>query len=61
MPGFIKCHGHDHEPVIIGVARDVPLTTWLDEAVNPYTEFITAKHDEIKEKLKRIYIVYELQ
>ncbi|MHA2105498.1 MAG: amidohydrolase family protein [Candidatus Hodarchaeales archaeon] len=51
LPGFIKCHGHDHEPVIIGVARDVPLTTWLDEAVNPYTEFVTSKHDEIKEKL----------
>ena len=37
IPGFVKGHGHDHESVLIGVARDVPLTTWLDEAVNIFT------------------------
>lgn len=40
LPGFIKCHGHDHESALIGVARDVPLTTWLDEAINIFTGFM---------------------
>ncbi|MFQ5980556.1 MAG: amidohydrolase family protein [Candidatus Heimdallarchaeota archaeon] len=46
LPGFVKTHGHDHESVLIGVARDLPLTTWLDNAVNLFTGFL---HDEQKE------------
>ena len=37
MPGFVKAHGHDHESPIIGIAKDVPLTPWLDRAVNLFT------------------------
>ncbi|HON57491.1 MAG TPA: hypothetical protein PLJ38_10785, partial [bacterium] len=33
LPGFVKAHGHDHESPIIGIAKDVPLTPWLDKAV----------------------------
>jgi 5-methylthioadenosine/S-adenosylhomocysteine deaminase len=44
LPGFVKAHGHDHESPIIGIAKDVPLTTWLDSAVNLYTGFL---HNEI--------------
>ena len=40
LPGFVKAHGHDHESPIIGIAKDVPLTTWLDSAVNLYTGFL---------------------
>jgi 5-methylthioadenosine/S-adenosylhomocysteine deaminase len=43
LPGFIKAHGHDHESPIIGIAKDVPLTTWLDEAVNLFTGFLHSK------------------
>ncbi|HOE26075.1 MAG TPA: amidohydrolase family protein [bacterium] len=41
LPGFVKAHGHDHESAIIGVAKDQPLTAWLDNAVNPFTGFLT--------------------
>ncbi len=34
LPGFVKAHGHDHESPIIGIAKDQPLTHWLDHAVN---------------------------
>src|SRR3990167_9154381 len=37
MPAFVKAHGHDHEQPIIGIAKDEPLTSWLDHAVNPFT------------------------
>ena len=39
-PSFVKAHGHDHEQPLIGIAKDEPLTAWLDHAVNPYTGFI---------------------
>ncbi|OLS20015.1 MAG: Atrazine chlorohydrolase [Candidatus Heimdallarchaeota archaeon LC_3] len=60
LPGFIKCHGHDHESPLIGVARDVPLTTWLDEAINPFTGFMNDNYDELNEKLDEspYYITY---
>jgi 5-methylthioadenosine/S-adenosylhomocysteine deaminase len=45
LPGFIKAHGHDHEPPIIGLFRDEPLVRWLNGAVNPFTGF-TASHRE---------------
>jgi 5-methylthioadenosine/S-adenosylhomocysteine deaminase len=53
MPGFVKAHGHDHESPIIGVAKDVPLTTWLDEAVNLYTGFLHERFYELKKKFKK--------
>lgn len=40
LPGFVKAHGHDHESPIIGVAKDMPLTPWLDRAVNLFTGFM---------------------
>lgn len=43
LPGFVKAHGHDHESPIIGIAKDVPLTTWLDSAVNLFTGFLHAE------------------
>jgi 5-methylthioadenosine/S-adenosylhomocysteine deaminase len=51
LPAFVKAHGHDHEQPIIGIAKDEPLTSWLDHAVNPYTGFINAKRAELTEKL----------
>ncbi|MHA1448886.1 MAG: amidohydrolase family protein [Candidatus Hodarchaeales archaeon] len=49
LPGFIKSHGHDHESPIIGVAKDVPLTTWLDNAVNLFNGFINENIEELTE------------
>ncbi len=40
LPGFVKAHGHDHESPLIGVAKDVPLTEWLDGAVNLFTGYM---------------------
>jgi len=40
LPGFIKAHGHDHESPIIGIAKDQPLTHWLDHAVNLFMGFL---------------------
>ncbi|MCA8922373.1 MAG: amidohydrolase family protein [Planctomycetes bacterium] len=40
LPGFVKGHGHDHESPIIGLVKDVPLTAWLDGAVNVFTRFL---------------------
>ena len=51
LPAFVKAHGHDHEQPIIGIAKDEPLTAWLDHAVNPYTGFINARRDELTERL----------
>ena len=47
MPAFVKAHGHDHEQPIIGVAKDQPLTEWLDHAVNPFTGFINGNREEL--------------
>ncbi|MCX6354316.1 MAG: amidohydrolase family protein [Candidatus Aureabacteria bacterium] len=48
LPGFVKAHGHDHESVIIGIAKDEPLTHWLDHAVNPFTGFLEEKAPELQ-------------
>ncbi len=50
LPGFVKGHGHDHESPIIGISKDAPLTTWLDEAVNPFTGFINQKKEELTKR-----------
>lgn len=47
LPGFVKAHGHDHESPIIGIAKDVPLTTWLDSAVNMYTGFLHSEESSL--------------
>jgi 5-methylthioadenosine/S-adenosylhomocysteine deaminase len=47
LPAFVKAHGHDHEQPIIGVAKDEPLTAWLDHAVNPFTAFINNNHEQL--------------
>ncbi len=51
MPAFVKAHGHDHEQPIIGIAKDEPLTLWLDHAVNPFTGFINANNEKLTELL----------
>ncbi|MHA1971922.1 MAG: amidohydrolase family protein [Candidatus Hodarchaeales archaeon] len=51
LPGFVKAHGHDHESAIIGIAKDVPLTTWLDEAVNLYTGFLHSHEEQLTKEL----------
>jgi 5-methylthioadenosine/S-adenosylhomocysteine deaminase len=51
MPAFVKAHGHDHEQPLIGIAKDEPLTAWLDHAVNPFTSFILQKHDRLCKEL----------
>lgn len=48
LPGFVKCHGHDHESPVIGIAKDVPLTTWLDEAINMFTGFMNEEFESLK-------------
>ena len=53
LPAFVKAHGHDHESPIIGLAKDVPLTTWLDEAVNVFSGFLREKKDELERALKK--------
>lgn len=47
LPGFVKAHGHDHEQPIIGVAKDEPLTSWLDHAVNPFSAYMRRHYDEL--------------
>jgi 5-methylthioadenosine/S-adenosylhomocysteine deaminase len=47
LPGFIKAHGHDHESPLIGIAKDRPLTAWLDGAVNLFTGFLDEKREEL--------------
>ncbi len=51
LPGFVKAHGHDHEQPIIGIAKDEPLTDWLDHAVNPFTGFINDQAERLTETL----------
>ncbi len=47
MPGFVKAHGHDHESPLIGLARDEPLTEWLDHAVNLFTGFMNEERETL--------------
>ena len=61
LPGFVKGHGHDHESCLIGVARDQPLTTWLDNSVNIFTGFLHEHEEELKKEFDGIspyYIAY---
>lgn len=51
LPGFVKAHGHDHESPIIGMVKDVPLTAWLDGAVNVFTKFLDERQQELTEHL----------
>ncbi|MBI5244574.1 MAG: amidohydrolase family protein [Elusimicrobia bacterium] len=51
LPAFVKAHGHDHEQPLIGIAKDEPLTAWLDHAVNPFTGFINKEHDRLRREL----------
>lgn len=51
LPGFVKAHGHDHESPIIGLVKDVPLTTWLDGAVNVLTRFLEERKEGLAERL----------
>ncbi|UCG31741.1 MAG: amidohydrolase family protein [Phycisphaerales bacterium] len=51
MPAFVKAHGHDHEQPIIGVAKDEPLTSWLDHAVNLFTRFMSAEYESLRAEL----------
>jgi 5-methylthioadenosine/S-adenosylhomocysteine deaminase len=51
MPGFIKAHGHNHEPALIGIAKDEPLIDWLDHAVNPFTGFLNEDKEYIEKEL----------
>ncbi len=51
MPAFVKAHGHDHEQPLIGIAKDEPLTDWLDHAVNPFTRFMNTQTDLLRSEL----------
>jgi len=51
LPGFVKAHGHDHEQPLIGISKDVPLTEWLDKAVNPFTGYINEFNEMLSEEL----------
>lgn len=51
LPGFVKAHGHDHESPIIGLTKDVPLTRWLDGAVNPFTQFLEEHGPDLTARL----------
>ncbi|MFW9906397.1 MAG: amidohydrolase family protein [Candidatus Thorarchaeota archaeon] len=53
LPGFVKAHGHDHESPIIGIAKDAPLTTWLDSVVNLYTGFLHTEEAELTKHFGR--------
>ncbi|MCY3413688.1 MAG: amidohydrolase family protein [Candidatus Heimdallarchaeota archaeon] len=62
LPGFIKGHGHDHESVLIGVAKDEPLTSWLDKAVNHFTGMLHEQEAELTEQFgKSPYLVAYLK
>lgn len=50
LPGFVKAHGHDHESPIIGMVKDVPLTAWLDGAVNPFTLLLEQRYDALAQR-----------
>ncbi len=51
LPGFVKAHGHDHESPIIGLVKDVPLTAWLDGAVNVFTRFLEEEEAALRAHL----------
>jgi 5-methylthioadenosine/S-adenosylhomocysteine deaminase len=51
LPAFVKAHGHDHEQALIGIAKDRPLTWWLDHAVNPFTRYLAKHEAELTESL----------
>ncbi len=51
LPGFVKAHGHDHESPIIGMVKDVPLTDWLDGAVNVFTRFLEERGESLEREL----------
>ncbi len=51
LPAFVKAHGHDHEQPLIGIAKDEPLTAWLDHAVNPFTGFLNTRHEALYREL----------
>lgn len=53
LPGFVKAHGHDHESAIIGIAKDQPLTAWLDNAVNPFTGFLSERSEALAAEFGR--------
>lgn len=53
LPGFVKAHGHDHESPLIGIAKDEPLTTWLDLAVNLFTGFLTEEKEALRKRFGR--------
>lgn len=48
-PAFVKAHGHDHESLIIGFARDQKLTAWLDHSVHPFSRFIEDNEERLRE------------
>lgn len=60
MPGFVKAHGHDHESPLIGIARDQPLTEWLDHAVNLFTGFMNENRERLESTFGKSpnYITY---
>jgi 5-methylthioadenosine/S-adenosylhomocysteine deaminase len=60
MPGFVKAHGHDHESPIIGVAKDEPLTEWLDHAVNLFVGFMNGQREKLASHFGKTphYITY---
>lgn len=51
VPAFVKAHGHDHEQPLIGIAKDEPLTAWLDHAVNPFTRFLNQHTEALTDAL----------
>ncbi|MCD4751268.1 MAG: amidohydrolase family protein, partial [Thermoanaerobaculales bacterium] len=51
LPAFVKAHGHDHEQPLIGIAKDEPLTSWLDHAVNPFSRFLRIQREGLSELL----------
>ncbi|MDY0059470.1 MAG: amidohydrolase family protein [Myxococcota bacterium] len=51
LPAFVKAHGHDHEQPLIGIAKDEPLTAWLDLAVNPFSAFMNEQQERLTELL----------
>ena len=53
LHGFVKAHGHDHESAIIGIAKDQPLTAWLDNAVNPFTGFLAENAEGLAKEFGR--------
>lgn len=50
VPGFVKCHGHDHESPLIGLNKEAQLVEWLDKCVNPFTGFINENQEELTKK-----------